>query len=154
MKGNQYLQELVDANEITIVHYEDYLRKEERGSYESYFKEAYERINKFDFPAGEDIYTYEEKEESLGEIRSFYMAKKMSYTYLMSDDADARTLARNFSSRKFRVIVQTLYDVFVECRRQEAGFVWKDINVAATNAMRKRQDKLNKLKEIYGESSK
>ena len=82
------------------------------------------------------------------------MAKKMSYTYLMSDDADARTLARNFSSRKFRVIVQTLYDVFVECRRQEAGFVWKDINVTATNAMRKRQDKLNKLKEIYGESSK
>lgn len=149
LKGNPYLQELVSTSKIKIIHYNDYLKKEDRESYESYFKEAFERINMFEFPAGEDIYAYAERQESLGEIRSFYMAKKLGYTYFMSDDADARTLVRNFSSQKHMVIVQTLYDVFVECRKCGAGLTWKDINVTATNAMRKRQDRLNDLKEIY-----
>ena len=71
----------------------------------------------------------------------------------MSDDADAKTLVRNFSSRKHAVIVQTLYDVFAECRKRGTCFTWKDIKVTATNALRKRQDKLNDLKVIYGNPS-
>lgn len=153
LRGNQYLQELIDANKITIIRHIDYIQEEEKEAYEFYFKEAFERINKFDFPEGTDIYTYAEKQESLGEIRSFYMVKKLGYTYFMSGDADARTLVRYFSSSRHMIVVQTLYDVLAACRRQGTGFVWKDINVTATNAMRKRQDKLNELKEIYGESS-
>lgn len=150
LQGNLYLQELLEANEIMVIHYSDYLNADDKDSYEDYFREAYERINRFSFAEGKDIYTYSEKQESLGEIRSFYMAKKLGYTYFMSDDADAKTLARNFSSSKHKVIVQTLYDVFVECRAKGTSLVWKDINVTAANAMRKRQDKLKKLKEIYG----
>lgn len=152
LEGNPYLQELLEANEIIVIHYSDYLKAADRESYEDYFREAYERINRFPFARGGNIYTYAENQESLGEIRSFYMAKKLGYTYFMSDDADARTLARNFSSSKYKVIVQTLYDVFTECRAKGTSLMWKDIKVTATNAMRKRQDKLNKLKEIYGGS--
>lgn len=153
LKGNLYLQELLEANKIMVIQYSDYLKAADKESYEDYFREAYERINLFSFAEGEDIYTYAEKQENLGEIRSFYMAKKLGYTYFMSDDAHARELARNFSSSKYKVIVQTLYDVFAECRAKGTSLVWKDINVTATNAMRKSQKKLNKLKEIYGGST-
>ncbi len=96
LKGNVYLQELLTAEKVTIVRYEDYLGEEDQAEYERYFLEAYERINHFDFPEGKNIYQYAEGGESLGEIRSLYMARKRGYIYFMSDDADAKTLAKNF----------------------------------------------------------
>lgn len=152
LKGNQYLQELLKTDDIIIVRYNDYLKEEDKESYDDYFREAFERINLYSFPKGRDIYTYADKAESLGEIRSLYMAKKMGYTYFMSDDADAKTLVRNFFSQKHSIVVQTLYEVFVVCREKGTSLEWKDIKVTATNAMRVRQDKLNHLKEIYGDA--
>ncbi len=148
LKENVYLKELLIAGKVLIVHHEDYL-EEDREEYKRYFLEAYERINHFDFPEGEDIYQYAECGESLGEIRSLYMARKKGYIYFMSDDADAKTLAKNFFSSKRTVKVISLFDAFIICKQKNTELEWKDINPTVTNAMRKRQDKIRKLKELY-----
>ena len=149
LKGNKYLKQLLDQGEISIIYYKDYLNEENRLEYEEYFRQAYEKINCFDFSEKNDIYQYADQDESLGEIRSLYMASKMGYIYFMSDDADARTLANKFLSSKRKVAVKTLFDVLTMCKEKETKLRWKDINPTVTNAMQKRQDKVNKLKEIY-----
>lgn len=112
---------------------------------------AYEKINYFDFPKGNDIYQYADCGESPGEIRSLYMARKMGYLYFMSDDADARMLVRNFFSNKRILEVKTLFDAFIMCQEKGTELKWKDINPTVTNAMRKRNEKLMKLKEMYAD---
>ncbi|MDE7267088.1 MAG: hypothetical protein K2N89_06460 [Lachnospiraceae bacterium] len=149
LKGNIYLKQLLDVGEISIIFYKDYLNEENRLEYEEYFRQAYEKINCFEFPEKNDIYQYADQDESLGEIRSLYMASKMGYIYFMSDDADARTLAKKFFSSKRGVAIKTLFDVLILCKEKETKLRWKDINPTVTNAMQKRQDKVNKLKEIY-----
>lgn len=149
LKGNMYLQQLLDTNKISIINYEEYLKTEDRAEYEEYFIAAYEKINNLDFPEEGDIFAYADRDESLGEIRSLYMARKMGYIYFMSDDTDAKTLARNFFSSKREVKVKSLFDVFVMCKEQDTSIQWKDINPTVSNAMRKRQDKVNKLKILY-----
>ena len=154
LKNNEYLQQLLNKNQISVIYYEDYLEKDDRAEYEKYFLEAYERINLFEFPAGEDIYQYKDKEESLGEIRSFYMARKKGYIYFMSDDADAKFLARNFCSSKRKVEVKSLFDAFVMCKGKETQLCWRDINPTVKNAMQKRQDKIEYLKKLYSQDCK
>ncbi len=149
LKGNVYLQELLTAEKVTIVRYEDYLGEEDQAEYERYFLEAYERINHFDFPEGKNIYQYAEGGESLGEIRSLYMARKRGYIYFMSDDADAKTLAKNFFPSKRTVTVISLFEAFVMCKEKNTELSWKDINPTVTNSMRKKQDKIRRLKELY-----
>lgn len=56
LKGNIYLQQLIDTGYISVVSYEDYLKEEDRIEYEEYFLDAYERINQLDFPEKSDIY--------------------------------------------------------------------------------------------------
>lgn len=45
LKGNTYLEQLIDADNILIVSYKDYIKEEDKLEYEEYFLEAYERIN-------------------------------------------------------------------------------------------------------------
>lgn len=149
LQGNIYLKQLLNINKISIIYYKEYLNTEDREDYEEYFITAYEKINKLDFPENGDIYEYADKDESLGEIRSLYMARKMGYIYFMSDDADARTIARNFFSSKREVIVKSLYDVFVMCKEKNTSLQWKDINPTVSNALRKRRDKIEWLQELF-----
>lgn len=149
LKGNAYLQQLIDAGNITIVSYKDYIREEDMAEYEEYFLEAYDRINHLDFSEKSDIYLYADQGESLGEIRSLYMARKMGYIYFMSDDADAKYLANHFFPSKSKVTVKTLFEVLVMCKENGTELKWKDINPTVTNVMRKRQDRVEQLKKLY-----
>lgn len=150
LRLNPYLEELLQNHKITVIHYKDYLLDDlDKEEYKDYFFDAFDRINHYDFPDNEDIYMYSEKQESLGEIRSFYMAMKKGYRYFMSDDGDSRILAKNFFSNKHAVEVDTLYDVLVRCKEEGTDLRWKDINPAVSNAMNKRQDKIEKLKTLY-----
>lgn len=149
LKGNIYLQQLNDTGYISVVSYGDYLKEEDKIEYEEYFLDAYERINQLDFPEKSDIYQYADQGESLGEIRSLYMARKMGYIYFMSDDADAKYLANNFFSSQRKVSVRSLFDALVMCKENGTELKWKDINPTVTNAMRKRQDKVDQLKRLY-----
>lgn len=150
LSHNQYLGGLLRDGRIEVIHYEDYLlTDEDKEEYQQYFSEAFERINHFEFPENEDIYRYSDLGESLGEIRSLYMAMKKGYRYFMSDDADSRALAKNFFSNKHTIEVETLYDVLVLCKENGTGLTWKDINPTVSNAMNKRQDKIEELKRLY-----
>lgn len=150
LKDNVYLQKLLNMGKLSIVHYGDYLKEEDHDEYEKYFRAAYEKINYFDFPE-EDIYQYAARGESLGEIRSLYMARKRGYIYFMSDDAGARTLAKSFFSSKRALEVKTLFDAFVMCKERNTKLKWKDINPTVTNAMRKKQKKILELKAMYAD---
>lgn len=150
LQHNQYLNKLLQDGQITVIHYEDYLLDDlDKEEYKDYFFDAFDRINRYDFLKNEDIYRYSGKQESLGEIRSFYMAMKKGYRYFMSDDADSRQLAKNFFSNKHVVEVESLYDILVMCKEKGTDLTWKNINPTVSNAMNKRQDKIEKLRELY-----
>ena len=150
LSQNQYLDQLLQSGRIAVVRYEDYLRDDtDKEEYKEYFLDAYERINHLEFPADEDIYKYSAQKESLGEIRSLYMAMKKGYHYFMSDDGDSKFLAKNYFSSKHAIEVNSLYDVLVKCKEKGTTLTWKDINPTVSNAMNKRQDKIENLKELY-----
>ncbi len=76
LSQNQYLEQLLREHRLVVVRYEDYLQNHaDQEEYREYFLEAFERLNRYDFPKNEDIYRYKGKQESLGEIRSLYMAE-------------------------------------------------------------------------------
>ena len=150
LSQNQYLDQLLQSGRIAVVRYEDYLRNDtDKEEYKEYFLDAYERINRLEFLTDKDIYKYSEKKESLGEIRSLYMAMKKGYHYFMSDDGDSKFLAKNLFSSKHAIEVDSLYDVLVKCKERGTDLTWKDINPTVSNAMHRRQDKIEKLKELY-----
>lgn len=149
LKGNQYLQQLLDDGIIKIISYTDYLKEEDKAEYKEYFLEAYERINHFSFSEECDIYQYQDPGESLGEIRSLYMARKMGYIYFMSDDSDAKFLAKNFFLSKSKVIVKSLYDALIMCKENNTMLRWKDIDPTVKQAMNKRQDRISSLRKLY-----
>lgn len=150
LRQNKYLGQLIQTGQLAVIRYEDYLQSNaEKEEYKEYFLEAFGRINRYDFPKDKDIYQYSDGQESLGEIRSIYMAMKKGYRYFMSDDGDSRVLAKNFFSSKHAVEVASLYDVLITCKGKGVGLSWRDINPTVMNAMNKRQDKIAHLKELY-----
>lgn len=150
LKSNPYLPTLISNRQLTVIDYEDYLLSDkDREEYDEYFRNAYERLNRFPFPVKEDIYKYTQPRESLGEIRSLYMALKNNYSYFMSDDSDSRFLAKNFFSRKHVIDIMSLYEALVRCKEQGTCLTWKNINPTVTNAMRSRQDRIESLRELY-----
>lgn len=143
------IHELVESRCIEVRNYEDYLISDgDRGDYEAYFLEAYERMNRFEFPEKEDIYTYSCEDESLGEIRSIYMAKKLGYDYLMSDDGGAKRLALAFLKAP---IVLNVYSALLKCREKGTSITLKQLNPTITNVFRERQEQLRVLREKYAQ---
>lgn len=150
LNGNPYLAALISHQQLTVMRYEDYLLTDiDREDYEDYFREAFDRVNRFSFPEKEDIYNYAQRGESLGEIRSLYMAVKNKYPYFMSDDGDSKFLAKTFFSRKYAIDVKSLYDALVQCKEQGTCLTWKAINPTVKNAMHSRQDKIARLRSLY-----
>lgn len=150
LKKYPYLPALLNNCQLTVIHYENYLfNDQDRKDYENFFHEAYEKLNHFSFPENEDIYVYAAPHESLGEIRSLYMAVKNHYPYFMSDDGGSRLLAKTFLSNKHTTDVLCLYDALFQCKKQGTSLTWKDINPTVMNAMRSRQDRIETLKNLY-----
>ena len=149
LKKDANIQDMVKAGCIEIRDYEDYLiTDEDRADYEAYFLDAYESMNRFDFPEGEDIYTYFCEDEGLGEIRSIYMAKKLGYEYFMSDDGGAKRLAKAFI-KKLNVL--NVFSALMECKKRGTSITLKQLNPTITNVFRERRDMLKVLQETYGE---
>lgn len=150
LNGNLYLPALISCHKLTVMRYEDYLLNDiDREDYEDYFREAYDKINRFSFPEEADIYNYTQQHESLGEIRSLYMAVKNRYPYFMSDDGDSKILAKTFFSNKYAIDVKSLYDALVQCKEQGTCLTWRAINPTVKNAMHLRQDKIFRLRSLY-----
>lgn len=151
LKTDEYIQDFIDNGQIEVRKYEDYLISEQdKREYENYFIEAYERMNRFDFPEGEDIYEYACEDEGLGEIRSIYLAKKLGYHYFMSDDGGARRLAKSFWRRPE---VLNIYDALVQCKENGTSITLKQLNPTISNVFRDRQNMLTNLRELYAEEN-
>lgn len=149
LKKDEYIKDFIDSGQIELRDYSDYLISEQdRSEYEDYFIEAYERMNRYDFPEDEDIYEYACEDEGLGEIRSLFLAKKMGYHYFMSDDGGARRLATSFWKRPE---VLNVYDALLKCKESGTSITLKQLNPTISNVFRDRQNKLKVLQEVYAE---
>ena len=145
------IQDLIQEGKIIVLNDTDYITDENREDYEEYFKQAYEIMNHYEFPDGEDIYTYECPDESLGEIRYIFMVKILGYPYFMSDDGNARRLAEKNSTSKRRIITWSIYETLQWCKECGTSITWKMLNPIISNIFRNRQEQLNALKKIYNE---
>ncbi len=67
----------------------------------------------------------------------------------MSHDGQSKFFAKNYFSSKQATVVNSLYDVLVKCKERGTELTWKDINPTVSNAMNKRQNKIESLKELY-----
>lgn len=151
LKTDEYIQGFIDCGQIELRDYKDYLLSEQdEADYADYFIDAYEKMNRYDFPEDADIYEYACEDEGLGEIRSIYLAKKLGYHYFMSDDGGARRLARAFWRCPE---VLNVYDALVKCKENGTSITLKQLNPTISNVFRDRQNMLTILRELYAEDS-
>lgn len=149
LKRNNCLKELVNKGIVKIVDYDVYIDRNADENYQDYFRGAYEKMNQFEFPETEDIYTYHEKDENLGEIRSIYLAKQMKCMYFMSDDSRARSFAKNVFSSKNKLQTMSIYDALKQCHMRKTSITLKQLNPILHAVFRNRQEKLKELQIIY-----
>jgi hypothetical protein len=143
-------QKLIEDNQIQVIDYSDYIvDKLEDTDYRDYFYTAYERMNRFDFPKNEDIFTYHAVDESLGEIRSIYMAKIMGCPIFMSDDRMARRLATNIFLPQQPIEAKSLFQALMEGKEKGSSITLKELNPIISNVFRERRELLEKLREAY-----
>lgn len=151
LKTDAYIQEFINSGQIELRDYEDYLVSEQDvAEYKEYFIDAYERMNRYDFPEDEDIYEYACEDEGLGEIRSIYMAKKLGYHYFMSDDGGARRLVKSLWRCPE---VLNVYEALVQCKENGTSITLKQLNPTISNVFRNRQNMLMNLRELYAEEN-
>lgn len=147
LKDIPCIRKLKDTGCIEIRDYEDYLTSDKsKEDYENYFLTAFEKMNLYAFPMGEDIYTYHCTDESLGEIRSLYMAKELGYEYFMSDDGGARRLAESLVNGP---AAWNLYQALVKCKEMGTSITYRQLNPTVTNVFRERRNMLKHLQELY-----
>lgn len=151
LKKSTSLQELIAGGAIDIVDYDAYIDRENDENYREYFKLAYEKMNRYDFPENQDIYTYHCIDENLGEIRSIYMAMRMNCMYFMSDDSGARSFVKNTFTSKKRLETMSVYDALKKCCDLKTSISLKQLNPVIHQIFREQQDRLKKLQEMYKE---
>ena len=75
-----------------------------------------------------------------------YMAKKMGYPYLMSDDGGAKLLVNAFL-RKPQVM--DVYTALMTCHENGTEITLKQLNPTIANVFRDKREKLKLLQERY-----
>lgn len=129
LKGNERLSKLIRNNKITIVYEKDYVEASDL-DYNFFFQVAYEQLNGLEL-GDVDIITYgndgQHWEESLGEIRSVYLAYVKGYEILLSDDHGTKEAAKIISSSKHQIVVKKLEDLLKSNKSSGGSLRWKDI---------------------------
>lgn len=151
IKSFPAMESLIQDGKIIVLDYEEYITDDNQQDYQEYFEDAFEQMNRYDFPEGEDIYTYDCEDESLGEIRSIYMAKVLKYPYFMSDDGNAKRLANRNSTSKSKITTWNIFEVLKQCKQRGTSINLKLLNPTISNVFRDRQNQLKELQQMYGE---
>ena len=149
IKSFPAIKELIQEGLIIVYDYSDYIDDQNREDYKDYFEDAFEQMNLYEFPDGEDIYTYDCEDESLGEIRSVYLAKTLKCLYFMSDDGNARRLAKRHSVGKHQIVAWDIYTALTECKQRGTHITLKLLNPTIHNVFRDRQKMLHELQRLY-----
>jgi hypothetical protein len=150
LKRNPYIQEMIREEKVDVFDYDDFLASEERADYEEYFRMSYETMNRFEFPEDEDVYQYHDENESLGEIRSLYLAKQLQCRYFLSDDSQARRFAKEIFTNKHLVTTMSIYEALKQCAATESSITLKALNPTITILFREQRDRLRELQELFG----
>ena len=151
LKNNTKLKYLITTGKIEIVKEKDFLNAEEIESYKDFFVQAYNYLNTNPFDGDPMEYGYDGCcfEESLGEIRSIYMAMKLGYEIVLSDDDDSVKLVKFINSKKHSIKVTNLYNMLVSNFKNAGNLRWKDLRVTVPKVFNNRQRLLDKLVELY-----
>ena len=141
--GSNVVKELVRKGIIQVMEYDDYLT-DDRRSYERNFKNLYYWFHASDFKG--DVYTYSNKGDDLGEIRSALMAQIMNIDLMVSDDSNAKSIIQSrLSSSRHPLRVFNLYDAFLNIADSSTTIKWKDIKgLVKKNLKKEKYNKLNK----------
>lgn len=150
LKNIELVKKLVGKQKIQIIKYADYIDVLSNEDYREYFLRAYERMNRFDFPDEEDIYTYYAQDESLGEIRSVYMAKTLGVPIFMSDDRLARKLATEIFLPQKPIEAKSLFRALMDVKEKGTSITLKQLNPTISNVFRNRRDLLEQIRNVYG----
>ncbi len=150
LKGDPYIGGLHRKNALLVLDYSDYLLTEdEREEYRKYFLDAYEYMMGEEFDEGNDIYTYDEKHEHLGEIRSVYLAMKKEIPYFSSDDKDAGKLAERYvSNSAHRVEVLTVEKALRVFTDNGHVVKWSELKNCIPKAYKDDENAIERIKEI------
>lgn len=156
LKNNVKLKELIDAGKIEIIKDSDYLNEEDIEDYKDYFVQAFEHLNPSLFEGDPLKYGYDgtSYEESLGEIRSFYLALKRGYNLLLSDDDDSVQLSKFVNSSKHNVRIKDLFNLLIEDRSNGGSLQWKDLKASIPKVYKNKTIFLDKIVELYIDSKK
>ena len=152
LSKNTCLDKLIKSGSIEVIEESDYIDEANIEEYKRYFKGAYKRVNGIDMGDDVDVmkygYSFEARKESLGEIRSVYLAMKKGYKIFMSDDNGSRLVANYASNSKHKVDVWKLYRVLEECHTIGTSLTWRDIRNIVAKGINNESEK-DKIKKIY-----
>lgn len=150
LKKVSIAQKFIEEQKILVVDYDDYMKgPSSKEDYLDYFLCAYERMNRFDFPENEDVFTYHAPDESLGEIRSIYMAKMMGCPIFMSDDGMARKLATDIFLPQKPIEAKSVFRALMDGKSHGTSITLKQLNPTITNVFRNRRHLLEQLRDAY-----
>ena len=151
LKDNDKLASLIRNKKIIIISEKDYLKSNDV-DYREFFLVMYQKLNGVEL-GEEDIATYGYDGqcwgESLGEIRSVYLAYSKGYSLLLSDDHGAREAVEYISSSKHTVEVRSFYDLLKSNIAEEGSLRWKDIKYSAERVFKRNLNKYNELEKLY-----
>ena len=152
---NHHLEKLIESGFIEIIGESDYIDEKNIEEYKRYFRGAYKIINRIELGEDEDVlgygYSGETRKESLGEIRSIYLALKKGYKIFMSDDNGSRLVANYANNSKHRIDVWNLSRLLGECHNNGTSLTWRDIrNIVAKGIC--NESVRDKIKDLFCEN--
>ncbi len=152
LANNPQLENLIKNGFIEIVDESDFIDDNNIEEYNRYFRGAYRKTNRLEL--GEDVdvlkygYSGETRKESLGEIRSIYLAMKKGYKIFMSDDNGSRLIANYVNNSKHKIDVWKLPRLLEECHNNVTSLTWKDIRNIVAKGIGNESVRDN-IKELY-----
>lgn len=150
LRNNKMLEDLKNQGKIKIIRDSDFIPDNELEDYDSYFRNAYRKVNAFDLDEEVNVleygYTEDVYHESLGEIRSIYLARKLKYDVFLSNDNGSKQIVDYVNSKKHHIDVYNVAEILFRCKKEGTSLAFKDLK----NVLYQLQkDKCKQIEELY-----
>lgn len=150
LRNNKMLENLKKQGKIEIIRDSDFILDDELEDYDSYFRNAYRKVNALDLDEDVNIleygYTKDVYHESLGEIRSIYLARKLKYDVFLSNDNGSKQIVDYVNSRRHHIDVYNVAETLFKCKNVGTTLVFKDLKNVFYQL---KKDKCKQLEELY-----
>lgn len=150
LRHNKLLENLKNQGKIEIIKDLDFLTEDDLEDYDSYFRNAYRKVNALDLEEDVDVleygYTEDVYHESLGEIRSIYLARKLKYDIFLSNDNGSKQIVEYVNSKRHHIDVYNVAEILFKCKNVGTSLEFKDLKNVFHQL---KKDKCKKLEELY-----